>query len=131
VLSKYPIFVFLLSGDTLNLWDLLLSMLFVYLCFTIYEVLHDQDLLPQYDADKALIIDISGLAIVSFLMAVELIGKAPIIGLFQGLIGLLNVIFVATYFGIQKMHFKSQTKGRMVFIGGFAVLINFSFGVRI
>ena len=131
VLGKYPAFVFLLSGDVLRLRHLLLSMSFVYLCFTVYEVLHDSELLPQNDADKALKIDIFSLGVVSFLMAVELVGRVPLMGLIQGLIGLLNIIFVATYFGSRKMHFKSAAKARMVFVGGFAVLLNFSFGVRI
>jgi hypothetical protein len=131
VLGKYPAFVFLLSGDTSSSWQLLLSMSFVYLCFTVYEVLHDSELLLPTDADKALKIDIFSLGIVSFLMALELVDRVPQMGLFQGLIGLLNIIFVATYFGSRKMHFKSPAAARMVFVGGFAVLINFSCGVRI
>ena len=89
VMVKYPLFVFLLSGDSWNRWRLFLAMAMVYLCFSIYEALHDRDLQKAPGAVTSLTLEIVALFAVSVLMTFEVIGSKPSIVILQGISGLL------------------------------------------
>lgn len=75
ILLKYPAFVYLLnrnSSEDLGL-HLFLSMISVYFCFCIYELLHDQELHFIKSTLKVLFIEMSTLSLIFAIMTVELV----------------------------------------------------------
>jgi hypothetical protein len=130
VIAKYPIFVLLLSGDTGTTWQLFLSMAAVYLCFSIYEVLHDQDLQLTRRARTSLVVEIGTLFAVSALMTFEVMGTRPAFALLQGILGLSSFLILSDLFLRRRMHLASARSGYVVFVLCFVLVLNFSIGVR-
>lgn len=131
VMVKYPLFVFLLSGDSRNGWRLFLAMAMVYLCFSIYEALHDRDLQKTPGAVTALTLEIVVLFVVSALMTFEVIDSKPAIVLFQGISGLFILLVLSDLFLRRRIHLNSTKSSYAVFIGSFILILNFSIGARL
>ncbi len=131
IMLKYPLFVFLVSGDGWNRWRLLLAMAVVYLCFSIYEALHDRDLHTAPGATTTLTLEIGALFAVSALMTFEVMGGKLSIVLLQGLFGLLSLLALDYLFLRRRLHLDSTTMGYAVFLSGFILVLNFSVGVRL
>jgi 4-hydroxybenzoate polyprenyltransferase len=131
VIGKYPLFVFLLSGDGRDRWRLLLAMAAVYLCFSMYEALHDRSLHTTPRAATSLTLEIGALFAVSVLMTSEMIGGNPSIVILQGLLGVVSLLALSEMFCRRRVHLDSAKTGYAVFILGFALILNFSVGVRL
>ena len=131
VIGKYPLFVFLLSGDGGDMWRLFLAMAAVYLCFSMYEALHDRQLHTVPRAATSLTIEIGALFAVSVLMTSEIIGGKPSIVILQGLLGVFSLLALSEMFCRRRVHLDSAKTGYAVFILGFALILNFSLGVRL
>ena len=129
IIVKYPLFVFLLSGDVWKSRHLLLAIAVVYLCFSIYEALHDKSLHTTPGAANSLLIEIGALFAVSMLMTLAVIGSKLTIGLLQGLFGLLSFLTLSELFLRRRVHLDSTKSGYAVFILGFVLILNFSVGV--
>jgi 4-hydroxybenzoate polyprenyltransferase len=130
VAAKYPVFVYLVSGDGPNRWSLLLAMGLIFLCFTIYEVLHDRSLDAVPRAEKALRLEICAFAAISALMTVELIGSMIAMVVLQGLLAVMGLLVLGEAFGRRRVHLKSPRAGYLVFAVAFALILSFSLGVR-
>ncbi len=130
VAAKYPVFVFLLSGDGGKRWSLLLTMTLVFLCFAIYEVLHDRSLQVVPRTESVLRLEIGIGFAISMLMTVELIGTTIELAVLQGLLGIMGLLVLGGLFIRQRVHHESATAGYLVFIVTFALTITFSLGVR-
>jgi len=131
VILKYPLFVFLLSGDSWNRWRLFLTMAAVYLCFSMYEALHDRDLHTMPRAATSLTLEISALFVVSAFMTFEVIGSKLSVVLLQGVLGLLSLLALSDLFLRRRVHLDSTISGYAVLISGFILVLNFSVGVRL
>ncbi len=131
VTIKYPLFVFFLSGDSWNRRHLFLAMAAVYLCFSIYEALHDRNLQKIQRAEAFLTLEIGLLFAVSACMAFEVIGNKLAIALLQGVFGLTGFIILSDVFLRRRLHLESAKSGYMVFVLGFILVLNFLIGVRV
>ena len=130
VAAKYPVFVFLLGGDGGRPSSLLLAMALVYLCFTIFEVLHDRSLHAVPRAEKVLRLEICAFSAISALMTVELIGAMMVIVVLQGLLAVISLLVLGQVFGRRRVHLESAGAAYLVFAMAFVLIVNFSLGVR-
>lgn len=130
VLAKYPVFVYLLSGNGHRIWPLLLAASFVYICFSIHEALHDRSLDSVRGVATALNIEALALFAVSSLMTVEIIGSNPAIVLLQGAMSLAILLAFVKMLHLRRVGLPFPNTGYAVFLLGIAVVVNFSIGVR-
>lgn len=128
LLGKYPLFVYLLSGNANKIRPLLLALGFVYLCFTLYEALHDRSLQTLPGITTAVSVEIAALFLLSVLMTMEISGGSPVAAVLQGLLS--AVIFVA-FLKVRQVNLATLDTGYAVFILGMATVVNFSIGVRL
>jgi 4-hydroxybenzoate polyprenyltransferase len=77
VLVKYPVFVYLLGGETARPLPRLLAALAVYLALCAYEVLHDPEVARAPGARQALRAEVAGLVTASVALAVSLVWAGP------------------------------------------------------
>jgi len=77
VLAKYPVFVYLLGGETARSLPRLLAALSVYLALCAYEVLHDPETARAPGAQRALRAEVAGLVTASAVLAVSLVWEVP------------------------------------------------------
>jgi len=131
VAAKYSLFVFLLGGDGGNRWSLLLAMALIFLCFAIYEVLHDRSLHALPRAEKALRLEICAFSAISALMTVELIGAMIAMAVLQGSLAVMSLLILGEVFGRRRVHLESARAGYLVFAVALALILNFSLGVRL
>ncbi len=126
VLLKYPIFVYLIRPDATGTatGSLLLAMVLVYLCFCVYEVLHDPSLRTFRGINIWLAVEMIALELVAILIVVDASqfaqswGVVPITLLFVGA-GLFAFLFY--------LHRYHTVPGRWcysVFLIGFVSLWN-------
>ncbi|MBI5444047.1 MAG: hypothetical protein HY900_22915 [Deltaproteobacteria bacterium] len=121
VLGKYPVFVLLLSGEVRDRWRLGLSMALVYLCFCIYEALHDEELAASASAARALAAEAVALFAVAELTALALLGSGGSAAV-QGLLGLGAVPALV-------LARRGRPEATYVLFGlGFALVANLSMG---
>jgi 4-hydroxybenzoate polyprenyltransferase len=127
VLLKYPVIVYILGSPSLQagLSHLLMAMVLVYLCFCIYEVLHDADLRAAQGARAALALEMWALGATSVLMAVTLFGQWRIAGLLQGTLALLGILFLARLFRLHRTRPVSSRWSYTVFVVGFLQVLTF------
>ena len=130
VLGKYPIFVYLLSGESAATSSvrLALAMLLVYLCFCVYELLHDARLHQGPGALKTLAIEMTALWVVSAVMAIVLAdrgGPAVILQTTLTAAGgfCLTMLFLRRRAGVQ-----TDIESYAVFVVGFFQALTFSLG---
>ena len=128
VLSKYPVFVYLLGGEAgaSRAGHLLLAMLVVYLCFCIYEVLHDPDLRVVPRAHPILGAEMTALGAVGSLMAVALLDHGvPAVSL-QATLALAGVLALAALFRRYRRTVNLGPWAYGVFVIGFVQLLTFA-----
>jgi hypothetical protein len=131
VVGKYPAFVYLLSGNGRERWRLLLATSLVYICFSLYEALHDKSLHSLPGITTVRNVEIGALGAVSALMAVTVIGSSPSVVLFQSLLSAVVPLALFILFCHRQTHLSSPKTSYLVFVLGFIVILNFSFGVRL
>jgi 4-hydroxybenzoate polyprenyltransferase len=127
VLLKYPVIVCVLgspSSET-GLSRLLMAMVLVYLCFCIYEVLHDADLRAAQGARAALALEMWALSATFALMAVTLFGQWRFAGLLQGTLALVGVLFLVRLFHLHRARPVSSRWSYAVFVIGFLQVLTF------
>jgi len=128
VLGKYPVFVYLLSGNGHKTRPLLLALCFVYICFLIYEALHDRSLHSVPGITKTVLTETVALSAVAALMAMEISGSSH---LAFGLQGLMSIVIFCAFLKVRQTNLSNLNSGYAVFILGFATVLNFSIGVRL
>jgi 4-hydroxybenzoate polyprenyltransferase len=77
VLAKYPVFVYLLSGESARPLPRLLAMLSLYLGLCVYEILHDAEVARAPGARGALRADLAALVATSGFLALSLSWEVP------------------------------------------------------
>jgi 4-hydroxybenzoate polyprenyltransferase len=127
VLLKYPVIVYVLCSPSreAGLSHLLMAMVLVYLCFCIYEVLHDADLRAAQGARAALALEMCALGATSALMAVTLFGQWRFAGLLQGTLALVGVLFLARLFHLHRARPVSSRWSYAVFVIGLLQVLTF------
>jgi 4-hydroxybenzoate polyprenyltransferase len=132
VLGKYPIFIYLLSGESAATSSvrLALAMLLVYLCFCVYELLHDAKLNRVPGALKLLAGEMTALCAVSGVMAITLTehGGAPAV--VQAAITVAGGLFLARLFLRSRAGLRTELENYAVFVVGFFQALTFSLGGR-
>ena len=131
VVGKYPAFAYLLGGTGEEGWRLLLALTLVYLCFALYELLHDRSLHTVTGAVTTLNVEFSALFAVSVLMTVALFGNRPAVVAIQGLLSAVILAALLQLFRRRQFQRSSLHSGYALFILCFIVILNFSLGVRV
>lgn len=130
VLFKYPLFVYLLSGESFPTSGgrLPLAMLLVYLCFCVYELLHDARLHRAQGARKTLAVEMTVLCAVSAIMAVTLGDRSGLAALLQAIITVAGGLFLAALFLRHRAGVQTKFENYAVFVLGFFQALTFSLG---
>jgi hypothetical protein len=128
LLAKYPLFAYLLSGNGNKTRPLMLSLGFVYLCFTLYEALHDRSLQTLPGITNIVLVEIAALFVLSVLMTIEIGGGNPVAVVLQGL---LSAVIFGAFMKIRQVNLATVHTGYAVFILGMATVVNFSIGVHL
>lgn len=133
VLIKYPVFVYLLSTQSHESGKvtLLMAMSLVYVCFGIYEILHDKRLWSVHGARYALAGEMTVLIAIIVLMAISLLPHNGTAALLQWILvpisaGGLIVIFKRYQAGVE---FPSGAYA--IFLLGFFGVLTFAMGLSI
>jgi hypothetical protein len=124
LLAKYPIFIYLLS-DQIKIIPLFLSGLVVYLCFCVYEVLHDPKLWAG--ARTVLAIEMLALTVVHCLMVTELMDYAGILVTAQIILAGAGGLGLMVSYGRHRLTILPNNWNYAVFVVGFAQLLYLSF----
>lgn len=130
VLVKYPIFIYLLSGEsaaTINV-RLGLAMLLVYFCFAIYELLHDARLHRLPGALKLLAAEMTALCAVSLVMAITLANHRAALAILQAAITLMGGAIFMRLLLRSRGGGAMERDGYAVFVVGFFQALTFSLG---
>lgn len=127
VLLKYPVIVYVLGSPSResHLAHLLTAMALVYLCFCIYEVLHDADLRAAPGARAALTLEMWALGSTFALMAATLFGQWRLAGLLQGALALVSVLVLTRLFRLHRTHPVSNKWSYTVFVASFLQVLTF------
>jgi hypothetical protein len=128
VLAKYPVIVFLLSGDGGKTWTLLLAMAMVFICFALYEALHDRDLNKNCRVVRIRRLEETVFMVISLLMAIQMTG-GPTASVLQGVGGVTAFLVLRELFERRGLHLQSPDYCYSVFFLGFLLVVNFSLGV--
>ncbi len=129
VLTKYPLFVYLLSCNfcAANL-RLLLSLLLVYFCLGVYELLHDRRL-RRLPSSRALVgIEMSVLVGVSLLMTLLFLGPFTPVLTILGTLWCFWAAAAAWFFIQYDTRTKTGPQTCTLFLLGFFQLLTFSLG---
>ena len=128
VLTKYPLFVYLLSGhSSAPIPRLLLSLLLVYFCFGVYELLHDRRLRRLPSSRTLLGIEMSVLVGVSLLMTLVLLESVRVIAIL-GALWCSWAAAMAWFFIEYPSRVETGPQTYIVFLLGFFQLLTFSLG---
>ena len=132
VLAKYPLFVYLLS-DTSRAASTpyLLSLSVVYLCFCVYELLHDKTLWTAPWARRVLGVEMLALVVVYGLMAAELRSSVTVATVTQVILTTAGGLASILLFFRHRSQTISSNWNYAVIIIGFAGLVNFSLGNKL
>lgn len=132
LLIKYPVIVLVLSDAAkVTLAGLLLSMVVVYLCFCVYEALHDKRYWTAPAALRVLKIEMTGLVAPSLFFTGVLAGRRPAFALSYGL---LTVAASGCLIWLHHCHRDSDRSSHwnyLVFVIGFLQLVGLSLGNKI
>ncbi len=130
VLGKYPIFIYLLSGESAATSSvrLALAMLLVYLCFCVYELLHDAKLSRVPGALKLLAGEMTALCAVSAVMAITLTERGSAVAIVQAAITVAGGLFLARLFLRSRAGLRTELENYAVFVVGFFQALTFSLG---
>jgi len=127
-LVKYPTFVFLLSGEGGDTWPLLLAMVLVLLCFSIYETLHDSDLNLDPSVVRARRLEEAALLGTALLMALRMADAGGVAAVAQGVGGVAAFLVLRELYERRGLHLESPGSSYAVFALGFALIVNFLLG---
>jgi hypothetical protein len=130
LLVKYPIFIYLLSGESAATGNgrLALAMLLVYFCFSVYELLHDAKLNRLPRALKLLAGEMTALCAVSVLMAIKLTERGGALAILQAALTLTGGLILARLFLRSRAGGRMEREGYAVFAVGFFQALTFSVG---
>ena len=128
VLIKYPVFVFLLSPIDNNLVvpSLFYAMCLVYLCFCVYEILHDQRLHPFRGIVGLLLIEMVALELVAALMVIRLRYFVEPLAAIQFGLAIVGVVVLVFLFRRHRKHVPPGRWCYSIFLLGFTLLLNYS-----
>ncbi|HEU4342431.1 MAG TPA: hypothetical protein VFU31_12745, partial [Candidatus Binatia bacterium] len=127
ILLKYPLFVYLITQPSqAGFISLGLSMSVVYLCFCIYEILHDRSLGSVPAARKILGLEIAGLIGLYAVMAAELMSHGLMQAIAQGLLTVVTLIALTWLFLSHRSMQVVPPGSILVFLLGYLQLFNFS-----
>lgn len=127
ILLKYPLFVYLVTEPAqASFVSLAVSMSVVYLCFCIYEILHDRSVGGLPAARKILAFEIVGLIGLYALMAAELMSHGPMQAVTQSLLTIAALIVFTRLFLSHRAMRVLHPGCSIVFVLGYLQLFNFS-----
>jgi len=129
VLLKYPVFVYLLTSNAVELETMVNSscgMSLTFLCFCIYELLHDSLVGPIKDVQQLLMMEMIAMILVGILMIYDLIGSSKILVVIHSGLVIIGIVVLACLF----QRYRNQVApGRWcyaVFLVGFVWLLNYA-----
>jgi hypothetical protein len=129
VLLKYPVFVYLLSSNAVGRESMVNSsyaMGLTFLCFCIYELLHDSRVGPLKDVQTLLTVEMTAMISIGFLMSYNLIGSSKMLVVVHLGLVITGIVVLARLFQRSR---NQVTPGRWcyaVFLVGFAWLLNYA-----
>jgi len=129
VLLKYPVFVYLLgshAGGPERMLNSSYAMSLTFLCFCIYELLHDNRVGPIKHVQKWLMIELVAMVLVGILMLKDLLGRSQMLVFVHTGLVVMGIVVLARLF----LRFRNQVPpGRWcyaVFLVGVAWLLNYA-----
>ena len=129
VLLKYPVFVYLLGSNTGGRERMLSSsyaMCLTFLCFCIYELLHDSRVGPIKHVHQWLILELVAMFLVGIFMSNDLIGRSQMLAAVQTGLVVMGIVVLARLFE----RFRNEVPpGRWcytVFLVGLVWLLNYA-----
>ena len=127
-LMKYPVFVYLLSGVVTpsGTIPLLLSATLVYLCFSVFELLHNFPLLTSPDIDRVLAAEMSGFGAVMIATVYASLPQSGMGTLVQSLVAGAGIVALVLLF--RHRHTLSLGQSRYVFVIAFLSLLGIAVG---
>lgn len=130
VVSKYPVFVYLLSGEPSRASGvhLLLAMLLVYFCFCVYELLHDARLYRAPEAPRILALEMLAWCAVSAIMAIALVDRGALAAMLQGVMSVAGGFVLVMLFMRHRARLQTDHGNYAVFVISFFQLLTFSLG---
>ncbi len=129
VLLKYPVFVYLLSSNTGGLGDMLISiyaMSLTFLCFCIYELLHDSRIGPVKYVRNLLMIKMMAMVLVGILMLNDLMGRSQMLGFVHAGLVFMGIAVLARLFQRTRNQVPPGRWCYTVFLVGFVWLLNYA-----
>lgn len=122
-LMKYPVFVYLLSGVVTprGMIPLLLSATLVYLCFSVFELLHNLPLLASPDIDRVLAAEMTGFGAVMIATVYASFPQSGMSVLVQSLLAGAGIVALVQLFRYR--HTLSLGQSRYVFVIAFLSLL--------
>jgi len=128
VVAKYPVFTYLVSAESSPGRRLLLAMALVYLCFALYEALHDDGLRTSPAVNPALALETGALFAVAMAMAADLSKKGAALALLQVLLACAGLAVLTRLIGRRRTGPWSSWASYLVFAIGLALSVTFSIG---
>lgn len=127
-LMKYPVFVYLLSGVVTprGMIPLLLSATLVYLCFSVFELLHNLPLLASPDIDRVLAAEMTGFGAVMIATVYASFPQRGMGVLVQSLLAGTGIVALVLLF--RHRYTLSQGQSRYVFVIAFLSLLGIALG---
>lgn len=127
-LMKYPVFVCLLSGVVTprGMIPLLLSATLVYLCFSVFELLHNLPLLASPDIDRVLAAEMTGFGAVMIATVYASFPQRGMGVLVQSLLAGAGIVALVLLF--RHRHTLSRGQSRYVFVIAFLPLLGIALG---
>ena len=129
VLLKYPVFVYLLSSNTGGRESMLTSsyaMSLTFLCFCIYELLHDSRIGPIQYVHKLLMMEIMAMVLVGILMLNDLIGRSQMLVVVHTGLVVMGIVVLARLFQRSRNQVPPGRWCYAVFLVGLVWLLNYA-----
>jgi hypothetical protein len=129
VLLKYPVFVYLLSSNAGGRESMLTSsyaMGLTFLCFCIYELLHDSRIGPMKDVQRLLMIEMAAMILVGMLMLNDLIGRSQMLVVVHAGFVFVGIVVLARLFQRSRNQVPPGRWCYDVFLVGFVWLLDFA-----
>jgi len=129
VLLKYPVFVYLLGsypGGAERMLNSSYSMSLTFLCFCIYELLHDSRVGPIKRVQKWLMIDMVAMVLIGILMLNDLMGRSRMLVFLQAGLVVLGIVVLARLFERSRNQVPPGRWCYAVFLIGFVWLLNYA-----
>jgi predicted neutral ceramidase superfamily lipid hydrolase len=127
-LMKYPVFVYLLSGLVTpgGMIPLLLAATLVYLCFSVFELLHNSSLLASQTGERVLAVEMMGFGTALVALVYPSVPRSGLVVLVQSFLAGAGI--VALVFLFRRRHTLSLGQSRQVFFIAFLSLLGVVLG---